>query len=113
MDEADRCSRVALMHAGRLIALDSPAAIRARVPGELLELRTREWRRALAALSGLPGVLEIQQYGESLHLLVDSARKRARSVKRALRKARVEVGSLRSAPIRMEEAFLSLMEQVD
>jgi ABC-2 type transport system ATP-binding protein len=109
MDEADRCSRVALMHAGRLIALDSPAAIRARIPGELLELKTHAWRRAIEALRGLPGVLEIQQYGESLHLLVDSARKRSRSVKRALRRAQVDYHGLRSAPIRMEEAFLSLM----
>lgn len=112
MDEAERCSRVALMHAGALVALDTPAAIRDRVPGELLELRTRDWRRAIEVLGQLPGVLEIQQYGESLHLLVDSARKQSRAVKRALRKARIEVLSLRSAPVRMEEAFLSLMEQV-
>lgn len=111
MDEAERCSRVALMHAGALVALDTPAAIRDRVPGELLELRTRDWRRAIEVLGQLPGVLEIQQYGESLHLLVDSARKQSRAVKRALRKARIEVLSLRSAPVRMEEAFLSLMEQ--
>lgn len=112
MDEAERCSRVALMHAGALVALDTPAAIRDRVPGELLELRTRDWRRAIEVLGQLPGVLEIQQYGESLHLLVDSARKQSRAVKRALRKARIEVLSLRNAPVRMEEAFLSLMEQV-
>jgi ABC-2 type transport system ATP-binding protein len=112
MDEADRCSRVALMHAGRLIALDTPAAIRARVRGQLLELKTHEWRQAMAALSDVPGVLGVQQYGESLHVLVDSAGKRSRAVKRALRRAKVGYRGLRSAPIRMEEAFLSLMEEV-
>lgn len=109
MDEADRCSRVALMDRGRLIAVDTPGGIRARVQGELLEVRTDDWRTARQALEHLPGVLEVQQYGESLHLLVDSGRKRLPQVKRTLRRARVPVTSLRSAPIRMEEAFLSLM----
>jgi hypothetical protein len=66
----------------------------------------------MAALSDVPGVLGVQQYGESLHVLVDSAGKRSRAVKRALRRAKVGYRGLRSAPIRMEEAFLSLMEEV-
>lgn len=111
MDEADRCSRVALLDHGRLMAVDSPRGIRGRVRGELLELKTDDWHTARQALHGLPGVLEIQQYGQALHLLVDSERKRTRQVKRALRRAKVELHSLRGAPIQMEEAFLSLMKE--
>lgn len=110
MDEADRCSRVALMDHGRLMAVDTPRGIRGRVRGELLELKTNDWRAARQALHDLPGLLEIQQYGQALHLLVDSQRKRSRQVKRALRRAKVELHSLREAPIQMEEAFLSLMQ---
>ncbi len=113
MDEADRCSRVALMDHGRLMAVDTPRGIRRRVPGELLELKTDDWRAARQALSDLPGLLEIQQYGEALHLLVDSERKRSRQVKRVLHRAGVRLHSLRAAPIQMEGAFLSLMRAED
>ena len=33
LDEAERCHRVALLHEGRLLALDTPDALRAQLPG--------------------------------------------------------------------------------
>jgi ABC-2 type transport system ATP-binding protein len=40
LDEADRlCDRLAIMHEGRIVALDSPAALRARLGDRILELR--------------------------------------------------------------------------
>ncbi len=113
MDEADRCSRVALLNHGRLMAVDTPAAIRGRVAGQLLELRTDDWRAARHEIENLPGVLQVQQYGESLNLLVDSARKRSPQIKGALRRAKIQLHRLRSAPIRMEQAFLALMQDED
>ena len=38
LDEAERCSRVALMSGGRILALDEPNALRAAFPDDLLEL---------------------------------------------------------------------------
>ena len=38
LDEAERCSRVALLHEGRLLALDRPDALRATLPGALFEV---------------------------------------------------------------------------
>jgi ABC-2 type transport system ATP-binding protein len=40
LDEAERlCDRVAIIHAGRIVALDTPTALRAALGRELLELR--------------------------------------------------------------------------
>ena len=52
LDEAERlCDRIAIMHAGRIVALDTPQALLARLGGEILELRVNgEATRALAAL---------------------------------------------------------------
>src|SRR5207247_3456516 len=44
LDEAERCSRVALLHAGRLLACDRPDALRATLPGALFEVIIREHR---------------------------------------------------------------------
>ncbi len=38
MEEAERCDRVGIMDSGRLVALDTPAALRAEVGGEVLTL---------------------------------------------------------------------------
>lgn len=113
MDEADRCSRVGLMFEGRLVTCDEPSRIRAQIPGELVEVTAQNWRAAGEIAAELPGVLEVQTYGESLHILVDSARKRMPQLRKALRKAGLEVGDIRQAPARMEEAFISFIRDLE
>lgn len=113
MDEADRCSRVGLMFQGRLVTCDAPSRIRARVPGELVEVVSQAWRAAGEIAAHVPGVHEVQTYGESLHILVDSARRRIPQLRRALRKAGIEYSDIRPAPASMEEAFISLIRGLE
>ncbi len=42
MDEADRCDRVCVMDAGRLVAEGSPAALKERVGGDVITLSSRD-----------------------------------------------------------------------
>ncbi|MEK9500191.1 ABC transporter ATP-binding protein [Gaopeijia maritima] len=70
MDEAERCDRVALLHEGRLLALDSPAALRAALPGTLFELHARDPRRCRERLRAHPGVLGASLFGDAVHLLL-------------------------------------------
>lgn len=112
MDEADRCSRVGLMYAGRLIRCDAPQQIRAQIDGELIELQVEDWQAARTLAGEFPGLLELQTYGESLHLLVDSAERRLPAIRSLLQEAGLEVRVLRSARLRMEEAFISLVRDM-
>ena len=109
MDEADRCSRVGLMFDGRMFACDTPRAIRTGIPGDLLGLKSSNWRRAKELLQSLPGIREVQVYGEALHVRVASTQESMRSIEDALAAGDVEVIDLRPIPMRMEEAFISLM----
>jgi ABC-2 type transport system ATP-binding protein len=68
MDEAERCDRVALLHEGRVLACDAPDALKARVPGRLLAVSTRQQRAARAALLPLPGVASAATFGDRLHV---------------------------------------------
>jgi ABC-2 type transport system ATP-binding protein len=113
MDEADRCSRVGLMYAGKLIECDSPQHIRGQLEGDVIEVQPEDWQPALKRLGGLPGVREVQAYGESLHLLVDSGQQRLPEIEAALRGAGIGYRSIRIAPPRMEEAFISLMRKME
>jgi len=66
LDEAERCSRVALLHRGRLLALDRPAALRAAVPGTLVEVIAPDPRAAQSVLRS-SGV-DAQVFGDRLHV---------------------------------------------
>ena len=70
MDEAEQCGRIALMRAGRLIALGSPEELkRSAFPGPMAELDFKGGEAA-AFLSGLktaPGLLELSPYGMRWH----------------------------------------------
>jgi len=113
MDEADRCSRVGLMYEGKMIVCDTPQNIRGQIEGDLIELKSADWRRAKGILQNVPGVIEIQTYGEALHILVDSEEKRLATIEKTLAKNDVTYRGLRRAPIRMEEAFLSLISHMN
>ncbi|HEY43111.1 MAG TPA: ABC transporter ATP-binding protein [Anaerolineae bacterium] len=113
MDEADRCSRVGLMYQGRLVICDEPRQIRRMVEGEVVELRPEDWRQTTKLIRDLPGVLEVQTYGETLHVFLDSVEKRLPIVEATLKDAGVAYRGLRRAPPRMEEAFISLIRGMD
>lgn len=109
MDEAERCQRVGLLYAGRMVVSDAPAKIRGLIQGELLEFQTADWRQARAILSQAAGVLEVQVYGQSLRVFVDSASRRLPRLVAALQEQGLELQDIRRAPARLEEAFISMI----
>jgi ABC-2 type transport system ATP-binding protein len=68
LDEAERCSRVALIHEGLLLALDAPGALRAAYPGTMVEVLVDDHRKALEVLRRQPGVASVQLFGERIHV---------------------------------------------
>jgi ABC-type multidrug transport system ATPase subunit len=67
MDEATRCDRVALMQAGRLLAVDTPAAITRSFDRPLVAVRAGDRYRALLALREFPHTRTVYPFGDTLH----------------------------------------------
>jgi len=111
MDEAERCNRVGLMHEGRLIACDTPEAIKGTVPGDLVALRPSILYAARDVIRQLEGVLEVQTYGDLLHVFVDDAQRRTSQMEAALGAQGIAVSDVRTIEPRMEEAFVSLIRR--
>ena len=111
MDEAERCSRVGLMYQGKLIVCDTPEQVKGMVEGDLIELRPDNIRRAHALLADLPGVLEVQTYGDLIHVFVQDAEAGQATVTQALEEAGIATSGLRQTHPRMEEAFISLIRR--
>jgi ABC-2 type transport system ATP-binding protein len=118
MDEAERCSRVGLMYQGRLIICDTPNRVKGLIEGDLIEVHPVAeergiglMRRAEAVVAALPGVLEVQTYGDLLHIFVDDAEQRIPQIKAALADQSIQAEGLRQTQARMEEAFVSLIRR--
>jgi ABC-2 type transport system ATP-binding protein len=113
MDEADRCSQIGLMYEGEMIVHASPLEIRQMVEGDVVILLPEDWKAAKELVQSYDGVLEVQTYGEAIHIIVDDAAKRVPQMRKNLRKAKVIHNGIRVAPPRMEEAFISLMRRME
>jgi ABC-2 type transport system ATP-binding protein len=111
MDEAERCNWVGLIYRGRLIAHDSPQAIKSMVPGRLLEFEPSAFQRAKERVGTLPGVLELQTYGTMLHVFVDEPEQRQDEIGRALEQEGITCRGMREIEARMEEAFISIVRR--
>jgi ABC-2 type transport system ATP-binding protein len=113
MDEAERCTQVGLMYKGKLIASGTPASIKGQLPGHLLELLPSDLASAQQIVTNMDGVLEIQTYGDKLHLFVDDVAQRAPQIESALKAAGIQNDGLREIEVRMEEAFISLVRRYE
>jgi ABC-2 type transport system ATP-binding protein len=76
MDEAERCSHVAYIYYGKLIADGTPAELK-QIPDvqpagtKRVEISTPEVTRALRVARKIPGIRSATIFGESIHALVE------------------------------------------
>jgi ABC-2 type transport system ATP-binding protein len=109
LDEAERCTTVALMNRGSVMKSDSPDALKKYMNGEIVEVVCDRVREASAILSGHPKVLEIQTFGDRLNVVLGSASRDLRSVEASLAENGVAVRSRRVIPPSLENVFISLL----
>ncbi len=109
LDEAERCSRVALLHEGQLLALDTPAALRSTLKGDVMEVIADDRDAAVAALRKLADVLDVQLFGERFHarLRPGSGLATTDRLTSALESAGVHAESVRRVPTSLEDVFIA------
>jgi ABC-2 type transport system ATP-binding protein len=109
LDEAERCSRVALLHEGALIALDTPTNLRSSLPGQVMEVIAGDRDRATHLLERLPGVADVQLFGERTHvrLAPDSPLSDPASLSAALRNGGISHEGVRRVPASLEDVFIA------
>jgi ABC-2 type transport system ATP-binding protein len=116
MDEADRCNEIAFMTQGKIILRDTPAGMKRRVPGHVLEVALPNYREAMPMVRALPFVKSVEVSGELLRVLVarDEEYPNAEGeLSGALRGAGFAIEHVRSAPTDLEMAFATLIPSAD
>jgi ABC-2 type transport system ATP-binding protein len=110
MDEADRCDEIAFMTQGRIILRDTPAGMKRRVPGRVIEVAVSDYRGAMPVLRALSCVVSLEVSGEMLRVLVG---READACESTLRAALTEAGFAveRVTPVAtdLEMAFATLI----
>jgi ABC-2 type transport system ATP-binding protein len=109
LDEAERCARVGLFSNGRLLVVDTPAALKASLSGVITEIIASPQDRAASALERADGFMELQHFGERLHVRwrdedPDAAVGRARE---ALARDGLHPSAIRPIPASLEDVFIN------
>jgi ABC-type multidrug transport system ATPase subunit len=112
MDEAERCSHVAYIYYGKLIADGTPNSLRelpeVQPPGTLrVEITTPEVTRALRFARQIPGIRSATIFGQSIHALIDD-HFNLEELREQLLKNGIAVGEIRPLAASLEDVFVEL-----
>ncbi len=110
MDEALRCDRIALMQQGKLLGIDTPAAIRASYGRQLWAVSHPERYRILLVLRRLPQVTGTEPFGDSVHITLREGTT-PEDVLRSLGENGISGAVITAATPGIEDVFLELMKK--
>lgn len=108
LNEAERCDRLGLMFAGRLVADASPAALKAEVEreaGQLLEIRGASVAAVVRELAA-GGFPRTEVFGRSVRLFSRAPVEDVGRIRRVLSAAQVAVHDIARCELTVEDAYL-------
>ena len=108
LDEAERCSRVVLMHRGRVLADAPPAELRTLVSGVIVEVEAQPRTLVAEALARLPGAVDIRPFAARFHVRLGGVEGAVERIREALERAGATVDEVRVIPAGLEDTFLHL-----
>jgi ABC-2 type transport system ATP-binding protein len=112
LDEAERCHRVALIHAGKLATLGTPTEVKSVFAGRpILEIRSPSPVEVMRALDEMPEVEKTSLFGTAVHAVLRSEALTAEAIERRLRGAGLPVQSIESVMPSLEDVFLDVVEK--
>lgn len=112
LDEAEYCARLGFISGGRLVALDTPAALkRSAVEEDLFEATVTVAREARERAETVAGVRAASWFGPKLHLFCERGRFQSEPLAAALRERGLAVRAVEPAPVRLEDCFIRLVQK--
>lgn len=108
MDEAEYCNRVGMMRAGKLLAMDTPLALKQTlITDDVWEIYTDPLLDGLNALSNARGILQVGLAGDHLRAIVEK-NVSEQDLRQTISSANVQIISMTRAEATLEDVFLNL-----
>ena len=112
LDEAERCTRVALMYDGQIQQTGTPTEIRTNLGLHRLEVRASELGHAEEVLGGVAEIADVQRFGDRLDVMVSDAERGERMARTALESAGMTVKEISDGSPTLENAFVSILRSL-
>jgi ABC-2 type transport system ATP-binding protein len=114
LDEAERCHRVALIHAGRLAALGTTSEVKQVFAGRpVVEVRSDRTVDAMRALDQMPEVEKTSLFGTAVHAVLRAGTVGAGDIAQKLRALGIAVESADEVAPSLEDVFLDVVEKAE
>jgi len=112
LDEAERCHRVALIHAGRLATIGTTSEVKQVFAGRpILEIHSSNPVAAMRLLDERAEVEKTSLFGTAVHAVMRDARITPDDVRRQLHASGVEVATIAIVPPSLEDVFLDVVDR--
>ena len=109
LDEAERCTRVALMNEGRILRVDAPTVLKDSLRRDVLEIVCRPVREAFRVLKSSFATMEVQAFGDRVNVIANRGDVHPRDLARELAGHGIEVSGIRTISPSLENVFISLL----
>jgi ABC-2 type transport system ATP-binding protein len=113
LDEAERCNRVGLMSAGRLIRCDSPNRLKESMRETCYELECPDRRTARELLLTLPGIVSVETSGAALHAFLNPDLIQVSQIQNLLRDRGLQPATLKQITPTLEDIFIAEIQKAE
>jgi ABC-2 type transport system ATP-binding protein len=111
LDEAERCNHIGLIYQGELLVSDTPADVKKRIEGTVLELRLEDHRKGMKLLESVESLRNLVLSGDKIHILVKEPQEGERAIREVLMKQGMEILALITVKPSLEDAFVSIVRE--
>lgn len=121
MDEAERCHQVGMLYAGQLLVAGPPEELTAKLPFEIVEVKTKPRKAMRQIVTETPGILEWRPVGDRLRLAVANSngdqpgalgtKRVMNSLSNRFEEQSMEVRLLRKAKPSMDDVFVHMVNE--
>ncbi|MCC6156868.1 MAG: ABC transporter ATP-binding protein [Deltaproteobacteria bacterium] len=113
MDEAERCHRVGLIHAGRLLVVDTPRAVIDGHAETIIERVGDENARARTILAKCAEFADVYPFGDALHIAARPGVDALGVIRETLAAAGIEPGDARRVRPTFEDVFMARIREAE
>jgi ABC-2 type transport system ATP-binding protein len=110
LDEAERCTRIALIHKGNILMVDEPVRIRGSIDMPMIEITSSETRSVKEIVASISGVTSVNMYGDRLHVAL-KAREIGPKVLETLRARGMVIEGEREITPSLEDVFIARLKK--
>ncbi|WP_026735928.1 ATP-binding cassette domain-containing protein [Fischerella sp. PCC 9605] len=118
LDEAERCSRIALMYEGKIQQCDTPAKVKASLGVQRLEvyLPVTQLDKAEEILKNNPDVQDlvedVQRFGDRLDVLTDQPKESSNRIRRILEQQQIQLEKFATDIPTLENTFVARLREL-